>query len=149
MRLRPYTTDDLPAVLDAWEHVSRTAHAFLPDDFFETEKHDIAHRWMPVADTTVVDVDGRTVGFVAMLDNEVGALFVHPDTQGHGYGRALLDHVASSRPYLELDVFEANTTGRAFYDKYGFEQVGRHTHPPTGEPQLRMRYEPATRPTSN
>ncbi len=84
MRLRPYTTEDLPAVLDAWEHASRTAHAFLPDEFFETEKHDIAQRWMPVADTTVIEVDGDAVGFVAMLDNEVGTLLRPPDTQGHG-----------------------------------------------------------------
>ena len=81
MRLRPYSTDDLPAVLDAWEHVSRTAHAFLPDDFFETEKHDIAHRWMPVADTTVVEA--YVAGGRAVLSN--GPFVAHSPLWGQAW----------------------------------------------------------------
>jgi putative acetyltransferase len=52
-----------------------------------------------------------------------------------------MDRARDSRPYLELDVFEANAIGRRFYDAYGFEFVGRHIHQASGQPQLRLRLE--------
>ena len=83
--------------------------------------------------------DGRVVGFLALIGNEVGAIFVDPDEQGSGIGRMLMDAASSSRPFLELNVFEANEIGRRFYEAYGFEVVGRHVGEATGHPELRLR----------
>jgi len=81
-------------------------------------------------------------GIVSLIGNEVGAIFVHPDYQGRGIGRALMDHVASLRDYLYLDVFEENAVGRRFYDRYGFQFERKHVHEPTGQMQIRMDYRP-------
>ena len=51
-------------------------------------------------------------------------VFVAPGSQRRGGGRVLMDHVRASRDYLEVEVFEANEIGRAFYDAYGFERTG-------------------------
>ena len=139
--LRPYTAADLEEVLDVWYRASLIAHSFVSAEFLETERAEIADKWLPMAETTVYEADDRVVGFIAMIGNEVGAIFVDPDVQGRGIGRALMDDVARTRPFLELDVFEANPIGPAFYAAYGFRQIGSSSHEPTGQNQLRLRYE--------
>ncbi len=79
------------------------------------------------------------VGFIALLDNEVGGLFVTRAQQGQGIGRALMDHASASRDHLELEVFEANDIGRAFYDAYGFAVIGERLDEETGLRLLRLR----------
>ena len=137
--IRSYTDDDLDELLEVWYQASLIAHSFLSEDFLATERQQIAEHWLPQAETRVYETDGRVVGFVALMGNEVGAIFVHPDYQGRGIGRALMDGARASRPFLELDVFEANAIGRRFYDQYGFEFVDRHLHEATGQPELRLR----------
>ena len=139
--LRPYVETDLEDLLDAWYQASLVAHSFLSDEFMERERRAIAEEWMPISETTVYESDGRVVGFISMIGNEVGAIFVHPDHQGNGIGRALMDSVRGSRPYLELGVLEANEIGRRFYDAYGFKLVGRVMNEEAGVPELRMRLE--------
>ncbi len=139
MRLRPYAEADLAELLDVWYRASMIAHAFLPEKFFERERVQIAEQWLPMAETTVAEVDGRVVGFLSLIGNEVGAVFVDPDRQGQGIGRALMDAARSSRPFLELGVFEANAIGRRFYEAYGFELVELQVSAATGEPELRLR----------
>lgn len=141
MTVRPYTDEDQAELLDVWYQASLIAHSFLSRDFLDNERRQIAEQWLPVAETTVWEKDGCIVGFVALVGNEVGGLFVHPDHQGQGIGRALMDHARKSRPFLELDVFEANTSGRRFYDSYGFQMVDRHINKDTGQPELRLRLE--------
>ncbi|MFQ5947756.1 MAG: GNAT family N-acetyltransferase [Acidimicrobiia bacterium] len=137
--IRSYANEDLHELLDVWYQASLVAHSFLSEEFFATERQQIAEHWLPVAETMVYETDGRVVGFLALVGNEVGAIFVHPEYQGSGIGRALMDHARASRPFLELDVFEANAIGRRFYDAYGFRLVDRHVHEATGQTQLRLR----------
>ena len=137
--IRSYTEDDLGEVLDAWYEASFVAHSFLSEEFFATERQQIAERWLPIAETIVYEADGRVVGFVALVGNEVGAIFVLPEYQGRGIGRALVDRARELLQFLELDVFEANATGRRFYEAYGFVQVDRDIHEASGQPQLRLR----------
>lgn len=139
MVIRPYSDDDLGAVLDAWYRASLIAHSFLSEEFFAAERHQIAERWLPMAETTVCEIDGSVVGFLSLIGNEVGAIFVDPDYQGRGIGRALMDGARDSLPFLELSVFEANSAGRGFYDAYGFEFVERQVNEDTGLPELRLR----------
>ena len=126
-------------MLDVWFRASSIAHSFLPADFFEVERREIAERWLPMAETIVFEADEGVIGFLSLIGNEVGAIFVDPDVQGRGVGRALMDAARESRPFLELGVFEANSIGRRFYDAYGFELVERRLDEVTGEPELRLR----------
>lgn len=137
--IRPYDNDDLGQVLDAWYLASLQAHSFLNEGFFEAERELLADRWLPSSDTWVFEIGGHVVGFVSMVGNEVGGIFVAPNRQNRGVGRALLDHVAATRPYLEVEVFNANTMGRRFYNAYGFRVVGEGLDDTTGFPVLRLR----------
>ena len=137
--IRPYTDEDLADVLDVWYLASLEAHSFLSDDFFDTERQQIADQWLPVSETSVFETEGRVVGFVSMIGNEVGGIFVTPEYQYQGVGRALMDHVAASRTHLELDVFKANVKARRFYELCGFRVVNEHVNDTTGLPELRLR----------
>jgi len=146
--IRPYTNEDQGDVLDVWYRASLIAHSFLSEAFLVNERQQIADQWLPVAETVVYQTDGRVVGFLAMIGSEVGGIFVDPDYQGRGIGRALMDHARRSHPVLELDVFEANSIGRRFYDAYGFVLMNRHMNEVAGEPELRLRLE-TDRPQDN
>ena len=137
--IRPYATRDLDELLDAWEQASRLAHPFLDDVFFRRERKAIVDVYLPMTETWVYLVEERVVGFIALLDQEVGALFVDPAFHGQGIGRALMDHACTLRVHLEVEVFKANAIGRRFYDRYGFAFVKEHMHEETGHPLHRLR----------
>jgi putative acetyltransferase len=137
--IRTFADADLEQVLDVWYEASIVAHSFLPAEFFVAERRALADRWLPAADTFVYEVDGRVGGFASLVDDELGGLFVHPDHQRRGIGRALVDHARSLRTTLEVDVFAENEDGVRFYLAYGFEPVGTDLDPLTGHQRRRLR----------
>jgi len=139
--IRRYEKDDLAELLDVWYEASQIAHPFLSPDFFKREREDIEQQHLPIAETWVYEEKGKLVGFIALVGDEVGGIFVSPRRQGHGIGRALMDHARASRDHLDVEVFEANQIGRAFYDSYGFMLAGKTVHEATGQPVLRLRFD--------
>ena len=137
--IRKYDTSDLAELLDVWYDAAQIAHPFWTRDLFEQERRDISEKFLPIAETWVFEKEGRVVGFIALLGNEVGGIFVAPTQHGQGIGRALMDHARASRDHLELEVFEANEIGRAFYDAYGFAVVGERLDEKTELRLLRLR----------
>ena len=137
--IRKYDMADLSELLDVWHDAAQVAHPFWTHDFLEQERSEISRKFLPIAETWVFEREGRVVGFIALLDNEVGGLFVAPAHQRQGIGRALMDHAGESRDHLELEVFEDNKTGRGFYNAYGFTTVGGRLDEETGLRLLRLR----------
>ncbi len=137
--IRDYEEKDLAELLEAWYSASKVAHLFLNEDFFEQERKNIVSIHLPNADTWVYELDGVVVGFISLIGDEVGAIFVDPKFHGKGFGRALMDHARSLREVLELDVFKDNLIGRRFYRKYGFSVEYEHLHKETGFMQLRLK----------
>lgn len=137
--IRPYLDTDLGQVLDVWYRASLVGHPFLDEAFFENERRMIAEEWLPVAETIVYEYEGGVVGYLALNGNEVGAVFVDPDHHRRGIGRALMDRARELRSSLELEVFEANPVGPAFYFAYGFKLVDRYINEDTGHPALLLR----------
>jgi putative acetyltransferase len=137
--IREYEDKDLSELLDSWFSASQVAHPFLDEEFFEQESRNIADLHLPNAETWVYELDGVVIGFIALIGNEVGAIFVDPKFHGQGIGRALMDKARCTRDVLELDVFKDNVVGRKFYEKYGFSQVAEHLHEETGFMQLRLK----------
>lgn len=137
--IRPFRTSDTQQLLHVWYQASLIAHSFLDADFFEAERKRIVEHWLPQAETYVSVESRQLVGFLSLVGDEVGAIFVDPQAQGNGHGRALMDHARSIRDHLELDVFEENSIGRSFYAAHGFEQIGRGVDATTGRVTLRYR----------
>lgn len=137
--IRKYDPHDLVELIGVWYDAAQIAHPFWTSTIFDRERRNISDKFLPIAETWVFEEEERVVGFIALLDNEVGGIFVSPRRQGRGIGRALMDHARASRDHLELDVFKANEIGRAFYDAYGFDIVGERQDEETGLRVLRLR----------
>lgn len=63
----------------------------------------------------------EVVGFVAVRDNHIRHLYLHPDHQRQGIGTQLLEQARSVSPAgLTLRVFVRNIGARTFYERRGF-----------------------------
>ena len=137
--IRRYREADLEDVLSAWAEASAVAHSFLSPEFQSRERREIRDVYLPMAETWVWEDDGQVVGFISLLENEVGAIFVDSRFQGRGIGRVLMDQARSLKGELEVEVFEKNAQGRAFYERYGFEQISTSIHEQSGFEMIRLR----------
>jgi putative acetyltransferase len=140
MQIRQYRESDLEAVLSSWEKATILAHPFMTDDFIAQERKNVAEIYIPNTDTWVVEIDGSVEGFIALMGNEVGAIFLQPQFHGRGAGKALMDKARELHGDLEVEVFKENAIGRKFYSQYGFEQLDEKLHEPTGQQVLRLKF---------
>lgn len=138
--IRHYSAADLNGVLSSWENASKIAHPFLKEDFQAQVRKDIPELYLPNADTWVVDVDNKVAGFIALIGNEIGAIFLQPEHHGKKLGKLMMDKAQELHGDLEVEVFEKNSIGRKFYSQYGFELIKEEIHEPTGEKILRLKY---------
>ena len=74
--IRESRPEDCDEVLSVWSAASALAHPFLDENFLERERHDIRNEYLPKADTWVWEADGRVVGFISLLGNEVAVVSV-------------------------------------------------------------------------
>ena len=140
MKIRQYENSDLEAVLSAWERATRLAHPFMTEEFIAQERINTAEIYLPNTDTWVIGTDDQVIGFIALMGNEVGAIFLQPEYHGQGAGRALMDKAQEIHGDLEVEVFKENSIGREFYSRYGFNQLEEKFHEPTGQQLLRLAF---------
>ncbi len=131
--IRPYHPDDTEQIVTVWRKASDIAHPFLTEAFLQKEAFNIVNIYLPNTITWVYGPEEEVQGFISMIDNEIGAIFVDPDRMKKGVGSKLLQQVQKDHPVLTVKVFEKNKVGRAFYQKSGFRQIGKELHDETGE----------------
>ncbi|MFW8596256.1 GNAT family N-acetyltransferase [Cribrihabitans neustonicus] len=141
--IRPYTPSDEERVLHIWRSASAQAHPFLSAEQTAQAETMIRETFLPMAETWLACPGGTPAGFIALIGEEAGGLFVLPGFQGLGLGRALLDHALTRRSRLELDVFTENQRALQFYCHYGFAKVEERMNALFGHSEIRMRYDPA------
>jgi putative acetyltransferase len=140
--IRPYTDQDTDAVVSIWRATSEVAHPFLSEAFLAAETENVRNVYPKFAEIWVLENHGQPIGFMTMIDKEVGAIFLGLACHGQGFGRAMMDFAVSRKGAVSLNVFEANTIGRAFYDRYGFRQTGKYLHEGSGQMTLQMAFTP-------
>lgn len=102
-------------------------------------KMDMREMYIPNSETWVYEENQRIVGFISMMVNEIGGLFVLPQKHSKGIGTKLVDYVSKFHKQLEVEVFKRNSIGRSFYRKYGSEVEFEYIHKPSEEKVLRLR----------
>lgn len=137
--IRKHEEKDLEAVLDVWYQASTLAHPFLDSEFVEKVKKDMRELYIPNSETWVFEENGVVIGFISMMGNEIGGLFVLPDQHSKGVGTQLVNFIAESHEELEVEVFKENNIGRVFYDKYGFELLEEQYNEESGQQVLRLK----------
>ncbi|SFB76690.1 GNAT family N-acetyltransferase [Ruminococcus albus] len=71
-----------------------------------------------------IDDYGNKVGTVTIKENDIGRLFVLPEFQGKGYGKALLDFAENviSRSYSDI-ILDASLAAKKIYIKRGYTEI--------------------------
>ncbi|MBP9211724.1 MAG: GNAT family N-acetyltransferase [Bacteroidetes bacterium] len=137
--IRKYQPADCDDIVNVWSRASAVAHPFLSQEFLAVERYNIPNVYLPNAETWVWQSDGNIIGFISLLGNEVGAIFIDPTAHRSGIGRALIRHAQDLHGELEVEVFEKNLSGRAFYAAMGFIPFLQKVHDQTGFNVLRLR----------
>ncbi|MEV4126187.1 GNAT family N-acetyltransferase [Nocardia sp. NPDC049707] len=139
-RIRPYRPADEDVVVDLWARASRIAHPFVPGEGGGERERKMREIYLVQADNWVAeDANGRVVALLGMLGSEIGGLFVHPDAQGAGIGRVLVEFAAARHDSVTLDVYENNHKARGFYTTMGFAEEGRHPDEDSGHMLITLR----------
>lgn len=138
--IRKREEKDNDAMVNIWYQASSLAHPFLGADFVEKEKKNISDIYIPNTETWVFEDNGAVIGFISMLGSEIGGLFVLPNNHLKGIGTRLVNFVKGLHRELEVEVFEKNVIGRAFYEKYGFVQIKKYYHEESKNDILRLQY---------
>lgn len=82
--------------------------------------------WLLIYSDTIV---GHGILSVAAGESHLLNVCVHPDFQGHGFGRILVEHLlkrarAEKASTIFLEVRPSNVAACKLYDKLGFNEVG-------------------------
>ena len=130
--LRPGTQADAAVVADIWHEGWHAAHpGHVPDGLTTRRTLAAFHErsQQRVADTTVAEVDGRVVGFVMVVGDEVEQVYVTRQARGSDVGTVLLAEserlvAAGGHHVAWLAVVTGNARARAFYEKHGWVDAG-------------------------
>ena len=145
--LRLATIDDLDSIVTV--HIASREAAYrghLPDDAMDHQSvEERRSRWVgwltageAQGQTLVAEIAGSIAGFCrfgpeasdpAGRFREIQRLYVAPDAQGHGLGRALLERATamiatSGCTRAMLDVFDFNADAIRFYEHLGWVRFG-------------------------
>ena len=142
-KLRAAKGDDLARNFEIWRTSVLATHDFLSERDFQEISTLVQASYLPAA-SLLVAADDEDVphGFMGTTEGNVDTLFVHAESRGKGAGRLLIETFLSDREQARVDVNEQNRSGRAFYEKMGFEVTGRSDVDDAGRPYplLHMRW---------
>ena len=137
-KIRPFTKEDTQAVMNLWYDTTVYDQDFIPRAFWDAVRPQVTEHYLPASDTWVAcDEKGAILGFISLLEDLIGALFVRRDCQSRGIGQALIIHAAGYRSSLCVEVYEKNQRAIAFYCRCGFVETNRFTQEETGERVIR------------
>ncbi|MBY7900100.1 N-acetyltransferase [Vibrio fluvialis] len=136
--LRPFRVEDMDDLLNVWLSASIEAHDFVAASYWQSQVENMRHLYLPASEVYVYLLSGELVGFYALYENTLAAIFVSPDCQGQGIGKLLLEHAKQQRAQLSLTVYKENQASCQFYLKQGFHVVREQTDEHTGHAELVM-----------
>lgn len=100
--------------------------SFLKEEDIEYFKPLIRNQYFPAVKLFVIrNENGRIAAFMGLSDDMLEMLFVLPEEQGHGYGKAFVDYAIDKCNIYKVDVNEDNEQAYKFYLHMGYEVIGR------------------------
>ena len=92
--LRQSRPEDMEEIVEIWLLASLQAHDFVDASCWWQAQEELRTRYLDHARIWVFEERGDLLGFMALVDDYLAALFVRPDRQGRG-GHALLQEARS------------------------------------------------------
>jgi putative acetyltransferase len=123
--IRSYAPDDQDHLVEIWERASRVGHPFLTEQDLQEQKILVREVYLPSTENWVAFGSGKPLGFIGLIENFVGGLFVDPGAHKLGIGRSLIEHAAARKGVLQVEVYAKNDAALGFYQHMGFFEQGR------------------------
>lgn len=139
--IRPYQDHDLASVINIWYEAAKIAHSFISLQTLTIQKDEIINIYIPKAQIWVIQENKDVIGFIALLNNMIGGLFISPIYQSQGYGTQLIKYAKSLHSNLLVEVYQENYQAQKFYQKCGFILIGQRLESTTNLPLLTMKLE--------
>ena len=139
--IRSYRKTDLEEMVRIWYEASVIAHSFIPASFWALQKSEMKEKYLPLAENFVFEEKGQLAGFISLVGERICALFVSPEMQGRGIGRALLEYAKTLKGRLALKAYRENESALRFYERCGFVAAGEEVDEYTGCVQILMEWE--------
>ena len=144
--IREYRQEDFDALTILWriarekllpQGQTDTGHYFYEDqEYFQNQILKKNRVW-------VVEIDRYPAAFLAMENEFIDHLYVHPQYQRQGIGQALLDFARSQSPeHLWLYTLQSNVNAQAFYEKNEFV-AEKYGISPENEPDVEYHWRKA------
>lgn len=128
----PQSYDEL---LTLWEASVRSTHHFLTEEDIQMYKPVILEEYFPALELYItLNEEGRIAAFIGLNGERIEVLFVHPNDQGKGYGKLLMEYAIHEKHIYKVDVNEQNEQARGFYRHLGFQVIGRNETDDMGNP---------------
>ncbi|MBD9510197.1 GNAT family N-acetyltransferase [Ensifer sp. ENS10] len=132
--IRPWRPEEGERLLAIWLAASRFGHPFLGETRLVEQQQVVRDTYLPMADNWVAEIDGEVVGFIGLIGNFIGGLFVDPHIRGAGIGRALVEDATARLGRLDVSVYADNQAAVAFYLRLGFVETTRKATDDEGLP---------------
>ena len=117
--------EDFNELLLLWEASVRSTHHFLKEEDILFYK-ELVPGYFPLVELYIIRNErGKITAFMGLSDELIEMLFVHPEEQGKGLGKRLIQFALQETPIRKVDVNEQNTTALHFYQHLGFQVIGR------------------------
>ena len=139
--IRDYRPQDFDAITILWRvarEKSLPEFQRLKGHFFYEDQDYFRDHVLQENRVFVVESNDCPVAFMAMRNDFIDHLYVHPDYQNQGLGRLLLDYARQLSPdHIWLYTLQINMRAREFYERNGFtaEKFGV-SPPPESEPDV-------------
>lgn len=132
--IRPIHDEDTETLVNIWLEASRFAHGFLGEERLQLQSEQVRDIYLKQAENWVIIHDGKPAGFIGLVGQFIGGLFIDPHIHGKGLGRQLLVHALDLKKSLELEVYALNTQAHGFYLRNGFVEIARFAEDDEGLP---------------
>ncbi len=135
IRIRAGRPQDLPRLFEIWRRAVDATHGFVSPQHLEIIGTQVREQYLPGAVLHVaVDDNDFPLGFMGTSTGTIDSLFVDPAHHSRGIGRSLVEQAISAGRAVAVDVNEQNLGAQKFYERLGFEVVGRSELDGSGMP---------------
>lgn len=134
LTIRSARPSDKNRLVEIWLASVRATHTFLSEQEIQELLPLVKEKALPSLELWVLLSGEEIIGFAGLSDNNLEALFLHPEHFEKGGGTMLVDHARQLKGSLVVDVNEQNPDAVEFYKSVGFEVVGRSKTDSGGRP---------------
>lgn len=130
------SADDYDELIRLWEASVRSTHHFLTEKDIHYYKPLIRNKYFHNIALYIIrdNQTNQIAAFMGLSDELIEMLFVHPELQGKGYGKMLIEYAIREKNIHKVDVNEQNEQALHFYRNRGFEVISRDATDGQGKP---------------